>query len=120
MKCNITCTFPIAEILQSRGLGTDKAAQVLLAQTTAELAQAYVPYRTGFLAEGSVEIAPDGSTLSYTAPYAAKQFYETAAQYSNNTSGLRGKQWIARMKADHAATLTQAVAQRVGGIAQCK
>ena len=67
----------------------------------------YVPFLTGQLKHSGISGTVIGSgEVRYIAPYARKQYYENAGRgfeglnASGGTSGLRGKLWFERMKAD--------------------
>lgn len=68
----------------------------------------YVPMDTGMLKKSGITGTVLGSgELDYTAPYAKEQYYTNAGRgkeglnASGGTTGLRGKLWFERMKADH-------------------
>ena len=67
----------------------------------------YVPFRLGDLKKSGIAGTVIGSgKVEYTAIYARRQYYENAGRgieglnASGGTSGLRGKLWFERMKAD--------------------
>lgn len=114
MRISARIKLDTGALLRSRGLGDSHEAQIALAETAVRLAEPYVPYDTGRLAE-SVEVSPDGDEIRYTAPYAAAQYYGRFREYQKNAGGLRGGHWMERMLADKQEELTDAVAKEVGG-----
>ena len=92
-------------ILEQRGLGADKRVQRALADEVARQCDGYIPLRTGYL-KGTFTVAPDGSTLTYSAPYAQAQYYRPTFQRSDP---LRGPAWDRRMLADRIMVLTDRV-----------
>ena len=90
-------------------------AQKLVDSEVLRRSDPYVPFRSGILKKsgiagtviGSGEIKYIGSGgIKYIAPYARKQYYENAGRgieglnASGGITGLRGKLWFERMKAD--------------------
>nr|DAK72817.1 MAG TPA: Minor capsid protein [Caudoviricetes sp.] len=70
----------------------------------------YVPYDTGRL-KGSARLSPGGRTLSYSAPYAAAQYY---LPY-RHSDPLRGRFWEKRMLAAEKTALLSALKSTTGG-----
>ena len=68
----ITVDINTARILKERGLGGDNRAQVYLASEVKRLCDPYVPMQSGQLKNMAV-IASDGSSITYTQPYAHYQ-----------------------------------------------
>lgn len=117
-----------AKIMKQRGLGGDNRAQVFLASEVKRLSDPYVPMQQGALKNNAV-IASDGSTLTYTQPYAHYQYYGEAMagrapkHYTGKAldysgGGLRGPNWDKRMLIDRGDDLTESIAKFVGGKAK--
>ena len=87
----------INTILKSRGLTPGGSAQKALTSAAVSFCEPYVPVKTGAL-RASV-FASDAGEISYTVPYARKQYYEGRAD------GIRGRLWFERMKADRLGDL---------------
>ena len=92
-------------ILERRGLGSDKRVQRALANEVARQCDGYIPLRTGYL-KGTFTVAPDGSTLTYSAPYAQAQYRRPTFQRADP---LRGPAWDRRMLADRIMVLLERV-----------
>lgn len=117
-----------AKIMKQRKMGGDNQAQIFLASEVKRLSDPYVPMQQGML-KNNVVIASDGSTLTYTQPYAHYQYYGEAMagrapkHYTGkalNYSGgaLRGPNWDKRMIIDRGDDLTESIANYVGGKAK--
>ena len=117
-----------AKIMKQRGLGGDNRAQVFLASEVKRLSDPYVPMQQGALKNNAV-IASDGSTLTYTQPYAHYQYYGeamagrapkhyTGKALNYSGGGMRGPNWDKRMIIDKGDELTQSLAEFVGGKAK--
>ena len=117
-----------AKILKQHKLGGDNQAQVYLASEVKRLADPYVPMQSGTL-KNTAKVAGDGSTLTYTQPYAHYQYYGQAMagrapkKYTGNAlsysgGGMRGPQWDKRMLIDRGDDLAQSLAKYVGGKAK--
>lgn len=117
-----------AKIMKQRGLGGDNRAQIFLASEVKRLSDPYVPMQQGHLKNNAV-IASDGSTLTYTQPYAHYQYYGeamagrapkhyTGKALTYSGGGLRGPNWDKRMLIDRGDDLTQSLATFVGGKAK--
>lgn len=126
-----------AVILKTRGLDDGGKAMVFLAQTVANLCDPYIPKSDGAAAhmKGQYEIAPDGSTITYDAPYAHFQYVGevmvgasgspwaksgekkryTGRELTYSGGGLRGKEWDKRMMADRGDEVVKALADHLGG-----
>lgn len=133
----MTVNIDPAAILKKRGLGESDLANILMAETVARLSDPYVPMAAGSGAHMKEQytIAPDGSTITYTAPYAHFQYTGKvmvgasgspwarsgeAKSYTDqdliyHDSPTRGKEWDKRMMADRGDEVTAAVAKYVGG-----
>lgn len=119
MSVNIKVDIKPADILRSRGLGGDNRAQKYLASEVWRLCDPYVPMQQGALKRDAI-IASDGSTLTYTQPYAHYQYYgkAMAGRAPKNYTGddldyhgapMRGKQWDKRMLADKSRDLERSM-----------
>lgn len=117
-----------AQIMRKRGLGGDNRAQVFLASEVKRLSDKYVPMQQGMLKNQSV-IASDGSTLTYTQPYAHYQYYGEAMagrapkKYTGNQldyhgGPMRGPRWDQRMMADNSKEVVGNLKKYIGGLAK--
>ena len=117
-----------ARIMRERGLGGDNRAQVFLASEVKRLSDKYVPMQQGLLKNQSV-IASDGSTLTYTQPYAHYQYYGEAMagrapkQYTGKAldyhgAQMRGAFWDKRMLADRGKELADNLKKEIGRLAK--
>ncbi len=112
MKVRVYSDINVPRILASRGLAEHSpTVRRFIASEVARLCDPYVPFDRGFLKSHNT-IAPDGSTLTYDAPYAQMQYY-------NNKGGrngpLRGPLWEKRMLADKRNDLAQSVKAYIKG-----
>ena len=125
MKITVDVDIDTAKILRERGLGGDKRAQVYLANEVKRLSDPYVPMQSGALKNAAV-VASDGSTLTYTQPYAHYQYYGqvmagrapkhyTGESLTYSGGGLRGSHWAERMKADKSPELADNLKKFIGG-----
>lgn len=121
----ITVDINTAKIMRARGLGGDHRAQVFLASEVKRLCDPYVPMQQGNLKSLAV-VASDGSTLTYTQPYAHYQYkgevmagrapkQYTGAKLTYHGGPMRGPQWDKRMMADKRDELVKNVENFVGG-----
>lgn len=117
-----------ARIMRERGLGGDNRAQVFLASEVKRLSDKYVPKQQGLLKNQSV-IASDGSTLTYTQPYAHYQYYGEAMagrapkKYTGKPldyhgGPMRGPRWDRRMMADKGGEVADNLKEYIGGLAK--
>lgn len=115
-----------AQIMKSRGLGGDHRAQVFLASEVKRLSDPYVPMQQGLLKNQAV-VASDGSTLTYTQPYAHYQYYGeamagrapkhyTGKPLTYHGGPMRGPQWEKRMLADKGDELVNNLKTYIGGL----
>lgn len=122
---NIKVDIDANKILRRRGLAGDKTAQKKLAVLVAEKCDPYVPMQSGNLKNEDV-IADDGSTITYTAPYAHYQYagevyggtapkHPTGAELTYNQAPQRGPFWDKRMLADKKKELLDDFAKAIGG-----
>ena len=73
----------------------------------------FVPFQSGMLLKSGVFGTEVGSGLvQYIAPYAKKQYYNTADTRRYDT--LRGGHWFERMKAEHGASIIAGAKTRAG------
>ena len=110
MKCHISLNFSPEKILSRRGLGSSHRARIRLAQSVRSRCDKYVPYDTGYL-KNTAEIAPDGSKITYSAPYARAQYYGLYHHSDPN----RGRFWEKRMLAGEKDGLISDVKSVTGG-----
>ena len=71
------------------------------------LSEPYIPKRSGDMIKSGTSGTVIGSgVVEYTAPYAKEQYYTNAGRgvdglnAANGNKGMRGKEWLERMKAD--------------------
>ena len=121
----VTVDINTAKIMRERGLGGDNRAQVYLASEVKRLSDPYVPMQSGQLKNMAV-IASDGSSVTYTQPYAHYQYYGkvmagrapkhyTGDDLTYSGGGLRGAQWDKRMMADKSNELVSNLERFIGG-----
>lgn len=137
---NLKVNIDTAKILSDRGLGSSSKATVFLAETVQRLCDPYVPMAagSGVHMKALYDIANDGATITYTAPYAHFQYTglvmvgasgspwanlgekktATNKALSYNDSPMRGKEWDKRMMADRGDEVVAAFANYVGGTAK--
>lgn len=134
MKVTVKVDINTAKIMNSRGLGGDNRAQKHLASEVARFCDPYVPMQQGNL-KNQHTIAPDGSRLVYTQPYAHYQYYEkvygpnvpiskdggtsfispvapkhpTGKRLTYHGAPMRGGFWDKRMMADKSGELTKSL-----------
>ena len=138
MKLSIRTDIKPETILRARGLGSDNAAQKMLAQTVVRLCDPYVPMSSGSGAhmKTAYTIAPDGSSITYRGPYAHFQYVMVGTRsgspwaksgeknvgagraLSYTGAPMRGRDWDKRMMADRGDEVVKAVASYVGGKAK--
>ncbi|MBQ9269957.1 MAG: hypothetical protein IJ206_10650 [Oscillospiraceae bacterium] len=88
----VSVKIPVRQILDRLGLGRSYEAQVYLAKAVRDRCDKYVPYDTGAL-RSSATVSKDGGKITYTMPYASRQFYEKYHHRDPN----RGDHWHRRM-----------------------
>lgn len=94
--------------------GRSTAAQKYVDSEVLRLSSRYVPLRTSMLQKSGILGTEIGSgEVSWIAPYASKQYYETADTRSYDPQ--RGGHWFDRMKADHKAEIIDGAKRRMGG-----
>ncbi|MCF0120766.1 MAG: hypothetical protein HUJ65_03925 [Oscillospiraceae bacterium] len=117
MRTKISVTVDAAGALSRRGLGSSDGLRRFIASEVERRCRSRVPYRTGRLMESAV-ISDDGSALTYTVDYAARQYYgvgESGMPLRYNGAPMRGSFWVERMLADERGELTEAVRGFIGG-----
>lgn len=123
---NVKVNINVSKILKSRGLGNDDRARVFLASEVKRLSDPYVPMQQGLLKNNTV-VAADGSTLTYTQPYAHYQYYGevmagrapksyTGEKLTYHGAPMRGARWVERMLADKRNDLAKSVEAYIGGL----
>lgn len=123
---NVKVDINVSKILKSRGLGNDNRARVFLASEVKRLSDPYVPMQQGLLKNNTV-VAADGSTLTYTQPYAHYQYYGevmagrapksyTGEKLTYHGAPMRGARWVERMLADKRNDLAKSVEAYIGGL----
>ncbi len=140
MKVTVKVDVDTAKIMRQRGLGGDYRAQIYLAEQVKNKSDKYVPMQSGFL-KNQVVVASDGSTLTYTQPYAHYQYYGevmgpnylgkdgkwrsgkapkkyTGKPLTYHGAPMRGKQWDKRMMADKSEELTQDLKVYIGRLSK--
>lgn len=119
MKVTVKVDIDTAKIMRQRGLGGDFGAQRFLASEVVRLCDPYVPMQQGMLKNQRI-IAQDGSSVTYTQPYAHYQYYGEAMagrapkKYTGNKldyhgAPMRGPQWEKRMMADKGRELEKSL-----------
>lgn len=110
MRVKCTVDINTKKILASRGLGASNKVQKYFASEVVRLSDPYVPMQQGML-KNQRTIAPDGSEIVYTQPYAHYQYYGevmagrapkqyTGRKLTYNGAPMRGARWTERMLAD--------------------
>lgn len=119
MSVKVKVDINTAKILKSRGLGSDNSVRKYLASEVKRFCDPYVPMQQGLL-KNQTTIAPDGSQLIYTQPYAHYQYYgkvmagRAPKQYTGDDltyhgAPMRGAQWEKRMLADKSKEIEQSL-----------
>ena len=94
--------------------GRATSAQKYVDNEVLRLSSRYVPLRTSMLQKSGILGTAIGSgEVAWIAPYAAKQYYNTADTRSYDPR--RGGHWFDRMKADHGKEIIEGAIQRMGG-----
>ena len=113
MKVEVTSTFRAGPVMERRGLGRDNGLQKYVAARIRLRCDPYVPKRSGTL-KNTAQVAPDGSEITYSQPYAHYQYvglamagrapkHYTGKTLRHNEAPMRGPYWDQRMMADHRA-----------------
>lgn len=99
--------------LASRQKAFDKA-QKFVDSEVLRLCSPLVPFQTGMLDKsGTLGTEIGSGEVRYIAPYAAKQYYDTAE--SRPYDGQRGAKWFERMKASHRKEILDGAKKLAGG-----
>lgn len=125
MKVSVKINFDAKKIMAAHGLGASKKVQKYLASEVKRLSDPYVPMQQGALKNQST-IAPDGSAIVYSQPYAHYQYYGkvmagrapkkyTGDDLTYNGAPMRGARWTERMLADKKAEIESNVKKFIGG-----
>lgn len=125
MKVSVKIDFDTKKIMAAHGLGASKKVQKYIASEVKRLSDPYVPMQQGALKNQST-IAPDGSAIVYTQPYAHYQYYGkvmagrapkkyTGDDLTYSGGGNRGARWTERMLADKKAEIESNVKKFIGG-----
>ena len=89
-------------------------AQRFVDSEVLRLSSRYVPLRTSMLQKSGILGTEIGKgEVCWIAPYARKQYYNTAD--SRSYDAKRGGHWFERMKADHGAQIIEGAKKRAGG-----
>lgn len=113
MKVEVTSTFRANEVMQRQGLGPDNGLQKYVAARVRLRCDPYVPKQAGTL-KNTAQVAPDGSVITYSQPYAHYQYvgaamagrapkHYTGKKLQHHEAPMRGPYWDQRMMADHRA-----------------
>lgn len=124
MKVSVKINFDAKKIMAAHGLGASKKVQKYLASEVKRLSEPYTPMQQGDLVDCT--IAPDGSAIVYTQPYAHYQYYGkvmagrapkkyTGDDLTYSGGGNRGARWTERMLADKKAEIESNVKKFIGG-----
>lgn len=98
------------EILLMRGLNPGGRVQQVIDNAIIGFSDSYIPFDTGMLRDsGYTATVPGSGVIVWDTPYARRQYYE------NQGSGMRGRLWFERMKADHRDDILQLAADESGG-----
>lgn len=94
--------------------GRATTAQKYVDSEVLRLCSRYVSLRTSMLQKSGILGTEIGSgEVAWIAPYAAKQYYETADTRSYDPR--RGGHWFDRMNADHGKEIIEGAKARMGG-----
>lgn len=126
---NVKVDINVSKILKSKGLGNDNRARKYLASQVKNLSDPYVPMSSGSgnHFKNNAVVAEDGSTLTYSAPYAHYQYYGevmagrapkhyTGEKLTYHGAPMRGARWTERMLADKRKDLVKSVEAYIGGL----
>lgn len=101
------------DALASRQRGF-QSAQIFVDSEVLRLCSPLVPFQTGMLDKsGKLGTEIGSGEVRYIAPYAAKQYYDTAE--SRPYDSQRGAKWFERMKAGHKKEILDGVKKKAGG-----
>lgn len=94
--------------------GRASSAQKYVDSEVLRLSSRYISLRTSMLQKSGILGTEIGSgEVAWIAPYAKKQYYETADTRSYDAQ--RGGHWFIRMKADHGKEIIVGAKERMGG-----
>lgn len=94
--------------------GRAVSAQKYVDTQVLRLSSRYIPLRSSMLQKSGILGTEIGSgEVAWIAPYAKKQYYETADTRSYDAQ--RGGHWFDRMKADHGKEIIAGAKERMGG-----
>lgn len=94
--------------------GRASSAQKYVDSEVLRLSSRYIPLRTSMLQKSGILGTEIGSgEVTWIAPYAKKQYYETADTRSYDAQ--RGGHWFIRMKAEHGKEIIAGAKARMGG-----
>ncbi len=120
MKIKITLKSA-EKLLDARNLNKLQSVQKYIDSEVLRLSDPYVPFDTGKLKQsGTLGTVIGSGEVIYNCPYACQNYYNNAGRGKQGTtkSGLRGKMWFERMKADHLDEIRQGMAKIAGGTAE--
>lgn len=125
MPTTVSINFNAQQILDSRGLGTDKKAQQFFCNEVWRMSDPYTPMDQGVL-KSNVSLESDGSGITYNSPYAKYQYYgkvmvgsapkqpiDKGLTYEG--SPMRGSFWEKRMWSDRGNEILKSVKDFIGG-----
>ncbi|MBU3107142.1 minor capsid protein [Clostridium gasigenes] len=103
------------KILLKRYLNKNGEAQVRFTKECFKQMNPYIPFLTGRLKDWMIQV--NTANITYSAPYARKQYYTNAGNGKQGVSngGLRGKQWAPRMWVSRGDGIVKTIADFVGG-----
>ncbi|MEG0133553.1 MAG: minor capsid protein [Clostridium sp.] len=106
------------KILLKRYLNKNGEAQLAFTRECFKAMNPYAPFDTGRMKDWMIQVNADN--ITYSAPYAAKQYYTNAGMGKQGIShgGLRGKVWDKRMWSDKGNEIVKSIADFVGGKAK--
>lgn len=111
---NGTATLTWNSDFQPKWDGRYDTAQRFLDSEILRLDSAYIPLQSSMLEKSGILGTEVGSgCVQYIAPYAKKQYYDTAD--SRSYDPLRGGHWFERMKAEHGQVLIEETKRRAAG-----
>lgn len=96
-------------LMKARGIEVQGKVQQFIDSEVLRLTDPYIPFDSGALKKSGTQNTKIGSgEVVYKTPYARKQYFE------NKGSGLRGKKWFERSKADHKAQILKGAREMAG------